>query len=117
MLIVDDDENIRESLREAFEEEGHEAATAANGREALELLNHSSPRPDVVILDLVLPVLDGGRVYQAMQADAALSKIPVIVSTSNPARAPSGVVVVPKPLKLDRLLDSVAALFRDDAAK
>jgi two-component system, sensor histidine kinase and response regulator len=49
-----------------------------------------------------------------MQADAVLSKIPVIVSTSNPARAPTGVIVVPKPLKLDRLLDSVAALFAED---
>jgi CheY-like chemotaxis protein len=110
VLIVDDDENIRESLRDAFEEEGYEATTASNGQEALERMAHGKLRPDVVILDLVLPVIDGGRVYQAMQADAALASIPVIVSTSNPARAPSGVIVVPKPLKLDRLLDSVAQL-------
>lgn len=47
-------------------------------------------RPDVVILDLVMPVLDGGRVYQAMQADPQLAQIPVVVSTSEPARAPAG---------------------------
>ncbi|HEY3595596.1 MAG TPA: hybrid sensor histidine kinase/response regulator, partial [Polyangiaceae bacterium] len=111
ILIVDDDDNIRDSLREVFEEEGYEATTASNGREALELLSQGTSRPDVVILDLVLPVLDGSKVYQAMQADATLSKIPVIVSTSNPARAPSGVIVVPKPLKLDRLLDVVAEFF------
>jgi CheY-like chemotaxis protein len=110
VLIVDDDEDIRDSLREAFEEEGYEADTAANGAEALELLTRKAP-PGVVILDLVLPVMDGSRVYQAMQADASLANIPVIVSTSNPARAPSGVVVIPKPLKLDRLLDTVAELW------
>jgi CheY-like chemotaxis protein len=111
ILIVDGDENIRESLREVLEEEGHDAVTASNGREALEILTQGARQPDLVILDLVLPVIDGFRVYQAMQADAALAKIPVIVSTSNPARAPSGVIVVPKPLKLDRLLNTVVGLF------
>jgi CheY-like chemotaxis protein len=65
----------------------------------------------MVTLDLVLPVLDGSRVYEAMQADASLATIPVIVSTANPAGAPSGAVVIPKPLKLDRLLDTVAGLW------
>jgi len=113
ILIVDDDVNIRDSLREVFEEEGYDAVTASNGREALEMLTQGegARRPDAVILDLVLPVIDGFRVYQAMQADDALAKIPVIVSTSNPARAPSGVILVPKPLKLDRLLSTVAGLF------
>ena len=72
-------------------------------------------RPDVVILDLVMPVIDGARVYQALQADEATARIPVIVSTSSPGRAPAGVVVVPKPLKLDRLLDAVAALWNREA--
>jgi two-component system, sensor histidine kinase and response regulator len=111
IVIVDDDESIRDSLCAAFAEEGYETRAAANGDEALAQLAQT-PRPDVVILDLVLPVMDGARVYQAMQADPELSRIPVIVSTSNPARAPSGVVVVPRPLKLDRLLDTVADLWK-----
>ncbi|MBX3186533.1 MAG: response regulator [Labilithrix sp.] len=114
VLIVDDDESIRESLCEAFEEEGYEAATASNGREALERLADGQSRPDVVILDLVLPVMDGGRVYRAMQTDPVLARIPVIISTSNPTRAPTGVVVIPKPLKLDRLLDAVDRLWTRD---
>ncbi len=116
VLIVDDDENIRDSLREAFEEEGYLASTASNGQEALNRLTQDARRPDVVILDFVLPILDGGRVYQAMQADQALSRVPVIVSTSNPSRAPSGAVVVPKPLKLDRLLNAVAALWPEETS-
>jgi len=107
VLIVDDDQHIRDSLREAFEEEAYEVSTASNGQEALDLVSLGE-RPDVVILDLVLPVVDGFRVYQALQADPQLARIPVIVSTSNPGRAPAGVVVIPKPLKLERLLDAVA---------
>ena len=112
VLIIEDDENIRDSLREAFQEEGYETALASNGQEALDRLKHGSPCPDVVILDLVLPVLDGVRVYAAMQADPALAKIPVIATTSNPHRAPAGVTVVPKPMKLSRLLSTVAELLR-----
>jgi len=112
VLIVEDDENIRDSLREAFEEEGYATATACNGHEALVILNDAE-QPDVVILDLVLPVLDGTRLYQIMQNTPALAKIPVVVSTSNPSRAPAGALVVPKPLKLERLLDTVADLWRE----
>jgi len=97
-------------LQEAFEEEGYTAVTACDGREALERLADRERRPDVVVLDLVLPILDGNRVYAAMQADPQLSSIPVVASTASPAGAPSGVVVVPKPLKLERLLETVAGL-------
>jgi two-component system sensor histidine kinase/response regulator len=116
LLVVEDDESIRDSLREAFEDAGYQIETASNGQEALDLLTDGSPHPDVVILDLVMPVLDGNRLYQAMQADAGLSRIPVIISTSSPSRAPKGVVVVPKPVKLDRLLGTVADLCRQEAA-
>jgi two-component system, sensor histidine kinase and response regulator len=112
ILVVEDDESIRDSLREAFEDAGYEIETASNGQEALDHLTDGSPHPDVAILDLVMPVLDGNRLYQAMQADAALSRIPVIVSTSSPSRAPKGVLIVAKPVNLDRLLEAVAALWQ-----
>jgi two-component system sensor histidine kinase/response regulator len=110
VLVVDDDQDTRESLQKAFEDEGYTAVTACDGREALERLADRERRPDVVVLDLVLPILDGNCVYAAMQADPRLSNIPVIASTASPAGAPSGVVVVPKPLKLERLLQTVADL-------
>ena len=113
VLVVDDDEVIRETLREAFVGEGYAATTAADGREALQELRHGRARPDVVILDLVMPVLDGAHVYQAMQADPELAQIPVIVSTSEPSRAPAGAILIPKPVKLARLLDTVARLCRE----
>ena len=113
VLIVDDDEDIRDSLRDALEEMGFAATTASTAEEALDLLASTDPSPDVVILDLVLPGVDGGRVYRAMQADPALARIPVIVPASNPESVPPGVVVVPKPLTLDRLLETVSRLWRD----
>jgi two-component system, sensor histidine kinase and response regulator len=115
VLVVEDDESIRDSLREAFGDAGYEIETACNGQEALDLLTDGSPRPDVAILDLVMPVLDGNRLYQAMQADPGLARIPVIVSTSSPSRAPKGVRIVAKPVNLDRLLEAVAALWRERA--
>jgi two-component system sensor histidine kinase/response regulator len=110
ILVVEDDESIRHVLREAFEDAGYETETASNGQEALDRLQDGSPHPDVVILDLIMPVLDGYRVYQAMQGDPALSRIPVIVSTSSPSHAPKGVLMMPKPVEMDRLLETVADL-------
>ena len=110
VLIVDDDEGIREALRDAFQESGYQVRAASDGHQALGMLRDGSPPPDAVILDIVMPVLEGDRVYEAMQADPALAGIPGIVSTSNPSRAPAGVVVLPKPVRLERLLDLVADL-------
>ncbi len=114
VLIVEDEEQVRESLREAFQAEGYDASTASNGREALELLAQPATRPDLVVLDLVMPVVDGGSVYRAMQSDPALSQIPVVVSTSSPARAPAGALVVPKPVNLERLLVTVRRFLTEE---
>jgi two-component system, sensor histidine kinase and response regulator len=111
VLVVDDDQDIRESLREVLEDAGYAVVTASNGQEALDVLGRS-PRPSVVILDLMLPVLDGARVYATMQADPQLAAIPVIMSTAVPSLAPEHVTVLAKPLRLERLLAMVAELTR-----
>jgi two-component system, sensor histidine kinase and response regulator len=115
IMVVEDDEGVREALREAFEDAGYETEMATNGQEALDLLTDGSPLPNAVILDLVMPILDGHRVYQSMQSNPALARIPVIVSTSNASRAPDGVLVVPKSVKLNRLLEAVAELWKKPA--
>ncbi|HEY6477206.1 MAG TPA: response regulator [Polyangia bacterium] len=116
ILVVDDDESIRNALREALQEAGYQTETACDGREALQRLTDGSPAPHVVILDLVMPVLDGHGVYQAMQSNEALSRIPVIVSTSSPSRAPRGARMIEKPIALDRLLETVATLSKGSTA-
>jgi CheY-like chemotaxis protein len=110
ILVVDDDADIRESLRDALGDEGYAVRLASNGREALELLTTlKSPRG--IILDLTMPVMSGTEFYQAMRAVPALANIPVLISTSDPSHAPTGVPVMKKPVSLKRLLATVAALF------
>ena len=108
LLIVEDDIDIRESLREVFEDQGYHVWCASNGREGLEALRHA--RPSVVLLDLIMPLMNGNEMYAEMQANPALASIPVIISTSDPSRAPSGVVVIRKPVEIGRLVSAIAAL-------
>lgn len=110
ILIVDDEADIRESLGDALGDEGYAVRLASNGREALELLS-TLKRPGGIILDLTMPVMNGIEFYNAMRAVPALADIPVVISTSDPSRAPSGVPVMRKPVKLEQLLGMVAALF------
>jgi two-component system, sensor histidine kinase and response regulator len=106
ILIVEDDPEIRASLRDALEDEGYLVRCAENGQVALETIrNHG--RPAAVVLDLLMPVMTGNELYDAMQADPALANIPIIVSTSEPHRAPRGCPVVKKPFDLQAMLAAV----------
>jgi two-component system response regulator MprA len=107
IVVVDDEETICETLKDVFEEEGYAVEVAMNGVEALELLRGMPEKPGLVILDLLMPRLDGNAVYAAMKADPALRDIPVVISTSDPSRAPSGVLIMKKPVDLDVLLDTI----------
>jgi two-component system, sensor histidine kinase and response regulator len=110
VLVVDDEVDIRESLREVLEEEGYEVTVACDGQEGLAGLRRR--KPCAVILDIIMPVMSGTEMYAAMQEDPALASIPVIVSTSDPSRAPSGVLIMKKPVDLSRLLAAVAGICR-----
>lgn len=103
LLIVDDEVDLRESLQEYFEDRGYRVRTAANGQEAMEAMAQGE-LPCVVILDLIMPIMNGREVYDRMQQDARLAGVPVIVSTSDPSRAPAGVPTLRKPIDLRRLL-------------
>jgi two-component system response regulator MprA len=107
IVVVDDEETICETLKDVFEEEGYAVEVAMDGVAALELLRHLSVKPRMVILDLLMPRLDGNGVYAEMKADPTLADINVVISTSDPSRAPSGVFIMKKPVDLDLLLDTV----------
>ena len=106
VLIVEDERDLLDSLQEFFEDEGFSVQTASNGAEALSLLD-ADELPSVVLLDLTMPVLDGNELYARMRAEPRLAGIPVIVSTSDPSRAPSGVLIMKKPVNLGSLLGAV----------
>jgi two-component system, sensor histidine kinase and response regulator len=103
ILIVDDDEDIRDSLADFFSDAGFEVRLAANGAEAWDALNRDTP-PCAMILDLIMPVLDGNGLYERVRNDERLRDLPIIIATSDPTRAPAGVTTMTKPMDLDRLL-------------
>ena len=106
VLIVEDDADLRDMMAQLLNLEGFNAATAANGREALEYLQESD-RPDVILLDLMMPVMDGWEFRRRQQADPSVSGVPVIVlSALDPTRAAdvNANAFLKKPLDFDRLL-------------
>ncbi len=111
VLIVEDDGDLRDMMAQLLMLEGFHTTSVANGREALEYL-HQGARPDVILLDLMMPVMDGWEFRRRQQADPAVADVPVIIlSALDPARA-SGVeanAFLKKPLDFDRLLSLVRA--------
>ena len=83
ILIVDDDPDIRDSLKEVLEDEGYEVNGVANGREALDYLR-KSPRPCVILLDLMMPVMDG---WQFRKEQKQIRRSPTSRSSSSPRPA------------------------------
>lgn len=116
VLVVDDDPDIRETVREILEEQGYRVVDAENGLEALGRLRAGS-RPDLILLDLSMPVMGGTEFCSERQKDPALSRIPVVVvtATGSPdqkvARLPIN-GLLRKPVGLDELLGTVERFCR-----
>jgi CheY-like chemotaxis protein len=114
ILIVEDDADLREMMAQLLTLEGFRASTVANGREALEYLSQGD-KPDVILLDLMMPVMDGWEFRRQQQADSSLNKVPVIVlSALDQQRAAdvNAVAFLKKPLDFDRLLELVRQYCR-----
>lgn len=114
VLVVEDDETIRETLVELLVEYGYAAESAADGREALEKLAESSTAPCLILLDLMMPGMDGREFRERQLCDPALSEIPVVViSAYRDLRTLAGelrpVAMLKKPLRLADLLGVVKA--------
>jgi len=106
VLVVDDDESIRESLCELLEDEGYRAVGAANGKEALDFLRRGE-RPCIIFLDIMMPVMDGAAFRAEQAKDPSLRDIPVAVITAagkNAADRLNVDVVLPKPLVIEEVL-------------
>jgi two-component system response regulator MprA len=114
VLIVDDDADIREILAEILVEVGFEVLTAANGREALALVRDAGLRPSLIVLDLMMPIMDGYGFLEQRSSDPALASIPVAIVTAghgvDRARIGEGIPIVAKPFEAPHLLDVLHAL-------
>jgi CheY-like chemotaxis protein len=112
ILIVDDDADIRFVISELLRDEGYTVAQAANGREALIYLQGADPLPSLIILDLMMPIMNGWDFLHARQRDRVVQAIPVVLISAfrelAEAAAPLGVQqALAKPIDLDRLLATV----------
>jgi CheY-like chemotaxis protein len=112
VLVVDDNEDIRESLMNFLQDHGFSAAGAKNGRDALTKLSAAQPPPCLIILDMMMPIMDGWAFREAQLRDPGLAGIPVVIVSAykDMLRMIEGLKVkdhLPKPLDLDALLDVV----------
>src|SRR3954469_13049651 len=84
VLVIDDDDGIREGIVDLLEEEGFAAVGAANGLEALNFLAESKRTPALILLDLMMPVIDGWTFCKVRQGVAMLMEIPVVAISAAP---------------------------------
>lgn len=115
ILIVEDDADLREMMAQLLTLEGFRTEAVANGRDALDYLRKGDP-PDLILLDLMMPVMDGWEFRRRQREDPALATVPVVVlSALDQARAADlgGTAFLKKPLDFDRLLELVRQHCRD----
>ena len=110
ILVVEDEEESRDTLRELLELEGYRVETAVNGQEALDALNAAGAKICIVLLDLFMPVMDGWAVVDQLRNDGRLDQTKIVIITSAPYRAPAGLPVFQKPLDLDKVMSTVQRL-------
>jgi CheY-like chemotaxis protein len=107
IFLIEDEPDIRESLREVLELEGYEVQCAANGFEAKESLRRL-PTPALILLDMLMPVMNG-REFRSWQLEVPrLARVPVIVLSADPSQKElEGILHLHKPVDLSELLSAV----------
>jgi len=107
VLVVEDDEDIRAAIAEILDGEGYEVTIAANGSEALDELQHM-PRPSLILLDLMMPVMNGHEFLARIRETPRMQGVPVLVLTAISSEAPPGARgLLRKPFIVEELLDAV----------
>ncbi len=112
VLVVEDDNDLRESLSQALRDHGFTVTSASNGQQALDLL-HTGIKPAVILLDLMMPVLNGWELRDALRDDPELADIPQLVISAYMDEAEQHVLALPaddcirKPFHIRVLLDAI----------
>jgi CheY-like chemotaxis protein len=114
VLIVDDDIDIREILADTLVETGFQVTTACNGAEALAAIRSMAIKPAVILLDLMMPVMDGYGFLQQRTLDPDLASIPIAIVTAGHGiehdRLDDNLPIIRKPFDLPELLGVLQAL-------
>lgn len=114
-MVIEDDASLREVVVEILASGGFVVAQATDGRSALSALRSEEGRTDVILLDLMMPFMNGWQFREAQLADPMLAKIPVVVMSSVDANCISANAKLDKPVDLDLLLATVKNLTQDVA--
>jgi CheY-like chemotaxis protein len=115
VLVVDDDRDVTDTMREILEDEGHCVFVAANGRRALEVAR--AEHPDLVLLDLEMPEMDGRHFLEEMRKTPELERMQVVVLSGAEDAGDLGAESVTKPLRLDTLLGLIDRVAHAHAAE
>ena len=116
VLVVEDEEIARDALCSLLELEGYTTARVQNGQEALDYLR-SNPPPFLILLDLLMPVMDGWRFMTEQSRDQSIAGVPILIMTAASAQRRIGPHhVLQKPLDPTRLIAMVAQYRADSAA-
>jgi len=111
--VVDDEPDLRYLLRRIFERAGHEVVDAGHGAAALECARASPP--DLVVTDMMMPVMDGAELIRRLRADPATARIPILAATGDAHLAGGADAVLSKPWKARQLLAAATALMAKKA--
>lgn len=111
VLVVEDNDDLRSLYEDAMTFEGYSVLSAANGKEALEVLERAPERPRVIVLDLMMPIMDGWTFLEHFRARGnSYAGINVVICSAAKDEAPRGVPLLKKPVDLDDLTKTVASL-------
>lgn len=110
VLVIDDDQGIREAILETLRDDGFEVQEAADGREALDIINDRTDESFMLLLDLMMPRVSGWQLLGALEQEGRLRDIPVVVISalrSDAARLPARIRFLKKPFEMNTLLGIV----------
>jgi CheY-like chemotaxis protein len=113
ILVVDDEPDIRYLLRRIFERAGHDVVDAGDGVAAL--MSVSARPPDLVVTDMMMPVMGGLELIRRLRADPDTAQIPILAATGDAHLAGAADAVVTKPYRPDQLLAAANALLAQKA--
>ena len=113
ILVVDDEPDLRYILRRIFERAGHEVIDASEGEAALCAVREAPP--DLVVTDMMMPVMDGAELIRRLRADPATARIPVLAATADAPMAAGADLVVTKPYRSSQILAAAEALLAPKA--
>lgn len=108
VLVVDDDEDIREGLAFLLADEGYRVKTAVHGANALDVLS-TNGHPCLILLDMMMPVMDGAELLNHLRSDPDTARIAVVVvSAAANLTLPESVMILRKPIRFELVLKEVA---------